>query len=216
MTTEKQFLQEVATHVMEVIRDDGLYRHIRFCEPGTMMQHFDLITWPGYLCYCGDMGTFVFTRLEDMFQFFRTDRRGNDGLYINKSYWSEKLIAVDGHRDGGKAKEFSADMFKKAINRYRIDWIRTTKERHWLDKEQRRALWEDVDNTVLYRLEDGEHYAMTAAYEFTHRAGGREFVFQDLWDHTFTDYTHRFVWCCYALAWGIKKYDAAKAEAVPE
>ena len=28
---------------------------------------FDIVTWPGYLCYSGDMGCFVFTRLPDMF-----------------------------------------------------------------------------------------------------------------------------------------------------
>jgi hypothetical protein len=213
--TEQQFLKEVEKHVMEVLRDDGVYRHIRFREPGTMMQHFDLITWPGYLCYCGDMGTYVFTRLEDMFQFFRTDRHGNDRLYTNKSYWSEKLIAVDGHRDGGKAKEFSPDKFRTVVNRFRVQWMRTAKERDWLDKEQRRELWQAVDDLVLYRIDDGEHYAMNAAYEFTHRVAGREFSFQDFWDHTFTEYTHRFVWCCFALAWGIKQYDVAKELAVP-
>lgn len=56
-----------------MLHEDGIYRHIRFRQPGTMCMHFDLITWPGYLCYTGDMGTYVFTRLADMFEFFRTD-----------------------------------------------------------------------------------------------------------------------------------------------
>ncbi|WP_230683968.1 hypothetical protein, partial [Streptococcus pneumoniae] len=29
------------------------------------------------------------------------------------------------------------------------------------------------------------------------------------------DYTYRFIWCCYALIFGIKLYDEAKAAAAP-
>ena len=71
---DEQFLRDVAEHTMTVIREDGVSRHIRFAKPGTSCMHFDLITWPGYLCYTGDMGTYVFQRLTDMFEFFRTDR----------------------------------------------------------------------------------------------------------------------------------------------
>ena len=38
-------------------------------------------------------------------------------------------------------------------------------------------------------------------------------IFSDCWEWRFTEYTHRFVWCCYAIAWAIKQYDAAKATA---
>src|SRR5690348_13144744 len=96
---EQWFLKDVSTHEMIVIRDDGANRHIRFKRPGTSCMYFDLITWPGYLCYTGDMGTYVFSRLEDMFEFFRTDRdynkRKGRELSINPKYWGEKLQAVD-------------------------------------------------------------------------------------------------------------------------
>ena len=26
-------------------------------------------------------------------------------------------------------------------------------------------------------------------------------------DHTCEEYTYHFVWCCYAIAWGISEYD---------
>ena len=81
--------------------DNGVHRHIRFKKPGTMCMYFDLITYPGGLLYTGDMGTYVFVRLQDMFEFFRTSNQ--DGwvkemgltLYTNHSYWSEKLVATD-------------------------------------------------------------------------------------------------------------------------
>lgn len=217
--TEQRFLRDVESHEMVVVRDDGVNRHIRFRRPGTGMYHFDLITWPGYLCYTGDMGTYVFCRTNDMFEFFRTDRkyRRNEGeLAINLDYWGEKLVAVDanGAKSGGKAKTFDETKFTRVINEYRVGWMRRAREDVTLDKAERRKLWEQVQDEVLDRLGDGEHYAQTAAYEFSFRkdpydysSRQRTWQFDDLFEHDFTDYTHSFVWCCYALAWGISKYD---------
>ena len=70
--TEARFLGDVDWHVMTVLRDDGVHRHIRLKRPDSGSYWFDLITWPGTLCIDGDCGTYVFRRLEDMFQFFRT------------------------------------------------------------------------------------------------------------------------------------------------
>lgn len=220
--TEDQFLKDVAQHVMEVLRDDGLYRHIRFRKPGTMCMHFDLITWPGYLCYSGDMGTYVFARLADMFEFFRTDRRPGNGrrLGVNLQYWSEKLQAVDGGRRNGSAQEFSEAKMRRVINEFRLRWIRDARAEDLLTMGQRRELWGAVQDDVLARLPDGEHEAYAAAMGFQwkpsrHYANTslrkREWQFDDLWEYDFTEYTHRFHWCCFALSWGIEKYDAIKA-----
>jgi len=124
--TEASFLKDVATHEMQLLRDDGVYRHLRFKRPGTVCMYFDLITWPGFLCYTGDMGTFVFTRLRDMFEFFRTDReyaqrRGDRQLFVNHGYWSEKLVAVDSQRRNGSAMEFSEALLRAYVNETRLE-----------------------------------------------------------------------------------------------
>lgn len=224
---ETHFLSDVSSHQMEVIRDDGASRHIRFKTPGTVCYFFDLITWPGSLCITGDCGTYVFQRLTDMFEFFRTDRthrRDPSKLAINLQYWTEKLVAVDGGRRGGNVKEFDPDAFTKVINEYRVQWMRDAKESGTLDKENRRLLWESVDDQVLFNLEDGGDRAQMAAYDFNYDPSGgsrsrESWSFTDLFEHDFTEYTHSIVWNCYALAWGIEQYDLAKvaaAAAVPE
>jgi hypothetical protein len=180
--TQEAFLKDVAQHAMKVIRDDGLYRHIVFAKPGSYCMHFEVVTWPGYLCYVGDMGSFTFARIEDMFAFFR-------GNGINPDYWSEKLQATD--RDGHK--EWSADKFRSVIQYY-LD------ERGEPASERVRTA---VKEQVLSRLDDGEHEAYRAAHYF-HEDG---FTFDDLWDHNFKEFTYRFIWCCYALVWGIQQYD---------
>ena len=215
--TETQFLKDVADHKMTVIKDDGVHRHIRFSKPGTSCMHFDLITWPGYLCYTGDMGTYVFTRLLDMFEFFRTDRAAawlkKKGLTlgINPQYWGEKLEATD-KLDG--FKKFSEEKFDAAIRRYFVEWIRS--HRDDTSKEERRELWGAIECEVLGADGDGGGYRkQCAAHDFHHevnRAVGN-FYFQDFWETNVEEYSGRFMWCCYALAWGIQQYDDAKEPA---
>jgi hypothetical protein len=149
--TEADFLKDVSAHEMEVLREDGVYRHIRFKKPGTGCMHFDLVTWPGYLAYSGDMGCYVFSRLNDMFEFFRTDReylqRDGRQLCINLGYWSEKLQAVDGGRREGSAKEFSEEKFSRAVIEDLVGWIRGNAYR--TTKDERRELWDAVMSEVM-------------------------------------------------------------------
>lgn len=206
--TEAQFLLDVAEHQMTILRDDGGNgRHVRFSRPGTVCMHFDLITWPGYLCYTGDMGTYVFQRLTDMFEFFRTDReykkRNGAKLAVNLSYWGEKLQATD--RDG--YRKYSAEKFKANV----MDWV----EQRGLTGKLGHGLRNELQSEVLDHADDGADTAYRAAMDFVWN-GKR--VFPDFYEVDSEDYSHRFLWCCYALAWGIEKYDAAKqpaAEAVP-
>lgn len=126
MLNEEEFLRDVSNHEMLIIRDDGLYRHIRFQRPDTSSMYFDLITWPNRLCYTGDMSTYVFSRIEDMFRFFRADRqrstRDDQRLEINLSYWAEKVISGD--RDGrdNDIRVFSIVRARKSLKEHVCDY----------------------------------------------------------------------------------------------
>ena len=195
-----RFLRDVATHEMQVIRDDGLYRHLRFRRPQTMCMHFDLITWPGHLAYVGDMGSFTFTRLTDMFEFFRCEP-GNL-FQIDRRYWAEKCIAAD--KNGG-LEEYRQDMFETAIE----EWFKSYLDgRDDVDKD---ALWGAIDDEVLAKSYDSEIEAHRAAHDFEWDGHS---IFQDFYEVRARGFTDRFTWCCHALAWGIEQYDRAKA-AVP-
>lgn len=198
--TETSFLKDVAEHRMTVLRDDGIHRHLQFRKPGTYCMGFDLITWPGYLAYTGDMGCYVFTRIEDMFEFFRTDRmqpKNGQTLYINRSYWAEKCVAQD--RDG--VKKYCPDKFRETVARILDDDKASTDVR------------EAVEEDVLSVADDGEYAAHLAARDFDHEG----YQFSDFWEHDLREYTYRYLWCCYALAWGIQQYDNSKhpAECTP-
>lgn len=189
--SEESFLKDVAQHQLTVFHDEGTRRHLRFQQPGTNNMFFDLITWPNFLCYCGDMGTFVFKRVEDMFTFFRGSANGP--LKINLSYWAEKCEATDGS-DG--LKQFSPEKFKAAVKEY------------LKDAEASREILRAVATEILPYADEGEHEACARVFEFNH-AG---FCFSDFWEYNLDEYTYRFIWCCYALIWGIRMYDRAKEQ----
>lgn len=208
----ERFKRDIAQHEMHVIRDEGLHRHLRFKKPGTYAMHFDLITWPGYLCYTGDMGTYVFRRLDDMFQFFRKEPNRPE-FRIDLSYWAEKLEATD---KGQGVQEFCPQKFERAVKTDVISWIRDNRDR--TTRAERRELWDDVMDSVINA--DGDRDGLRkqiAAHDFSHRVNAKlSFHFQDFWDHTVTRYTYRFVWCCCALQWAVGQYDGRKAEAARE
>lgn len=204
--SQQAFLADVQHHQMTVLRDDGLYRHLRFWRPGSLAMHFDLMTYPGGMLYRGDMGAFVFERLEDMFEFFRAD-----GGRINPGYWAGKLVAIDRDGRNSSVREFDEEAFDRDIKREVLDWCRANAYR--TTKVERRDLWDAVVDGVIDAGSDrGGDRKRIAATDFSHAIGGTNFTFDDVWQMQCQRYTHRFLWCCYALVWGIQQYDKFKAQ----
>ena len=191
---KERFLKDITDHEMTVIQDDGVSRHIRFRKPGTGVYSFDLITWPGILCYTGDMGTFVFSRIEDMFKFFRCQK---ELFSISTGYWAEKVIASD--RRG--VREFSIEKFESVVKEYLDNYLESSPE------EELEALRERLKDEVIALAYDGEYPAMQAAMEFEHDGN---LVLQDFWEANVEEFTPTFLWCCHAIQWGISIYDKEK------
>lgn len=192
----EDFARHVSEHKMVILRDDGLYRHLRFGKPGTSVARFGLVTWPGYLAFVGDMGDYVFARLPDMFEFFRQARP-------NFSYWAEKVQAADKHSG---VMEFSEDFFRESV-RENFDHYFDSRD---LTEAERQDVWERVEDEVFACLDDGKDVAFAAVRDFEHN--GRQ-VFPDFVEYRMDDYTYRFRWCCHALVWAIRLYDETKAAA---
>lgn len=196
--TEQDFLRDVREHRMEILRNDGLYRHVRFARPRTYEMSFDLITWPGYLAYTGDMGSYTFSRLDDMFEFFRSSGVREGTLAINLGYWEEKVTAQDAHSG---IRQFEPDAFREAV-------LWQIKSDRWRLRELPRALRREVFNQLRWvwnKADESEHSAYQAVYDFEcHGYRFPQFSSSDC-----EEYTARFIWCCYALVWGIEQYDMA-------
>jgi hypothetical protein len=197
--TEDRFLKEVSNHEMTIIRDSGVDRHIRFRKPGTFCYGFDLITWSGHLCVTGDCGTFVFRRVEDMFSFFRMPEgnkypSGNKVLSINPGYWHEKVLAEERH---GGCKKYSEERFREVV-KSDFDTYFESYDHDWKDE-----CWQEIEDQVL--TAENEYQAFEYAMNFRFN----DFDFQDFWERSLKEYTFDYLWCLYAIVWGILQYDTA-------
>jgi hypothetical protein len=188
---KEQFTKDIANHKMTIRHDDDIYRHIVFKNPKDSRCWFELITWPYNLTISGDMGTYTFTRVEDMFQFFSGD--------INPDYWAEKCRSYDS-RCG--LTRYDIDVFKKNIlsalksysasfhdKEYRRTFFAKFREEVWghLDEEN------EYDNTLLLGKFDSDY-------------------FEDSWGYNNKVYTYNYLWGLYAIVWGIEQYNNCKTK----
>ena len=194
--TAERFLKDTKDHKMEVIRAEGVNRHLRFRKPGTICYGFDIITWPGHLCITGDCGTYVFRRLEDMFQFFRSDIVMDDGFRINPGYWAEKVLAKD-VRHG--IKRFSIERFAENVRTYFEDSEVFEKEGFAGE------CWKQIEKQMLNCVSsEFEAYEAIQCFECD------GFRFEDFWEFDSQEFDFGFLWNLYAIVWGIREFDNAE------
>lgn len=194
---KERFARDIATHQMDILHDDGLYRHVVFKRPDTICMMFSLTTTPGRLIYAGDMGCFVFERLPDMFQFFRTDREPNLG------YWHQKLVAAD-YPSG--SMEHNVDLFRENLESYDTDD---------LTEEQKQSVSDFIDE-VCSRFEyecPSVAYQDVNDFELDDAPNYCRDFFSDFFERSDRIFNLRYEWACHAIKWGIEKYDEAKASA---
>lgn len=214
-----QFLKDTAEHRLEVLREDGLYRHLRCRKPGTYCYGFDIVTWPGHLAITGDMGASAFCRLDDMLHFFRTTDDRHDqagGLSINAGYWAEKLVANDGNR-----LEFEASLFRDYVKERFDAYVAEHADEDDLLPAWAPELWAELEESVLFD-EEGEGAVTIAIQKMTDFEPDGEqyksFRFHDAWESSSSLQRHTFcfTWRLYAIAWAVRAYDAMRAVRAPE
>jgi hypothetical protein len=191
----RMFVMDASTTGMTVLHDDGLYRHLRFRRPDTGLYWFELVTWPGSLCFHGDVGTWVFSRTTDMATFF-----GRPGQDINPGYWAEKVQAGETRRyDEDQARAYVQDAFADHLEAHGLAW----------PLAEVRDLWAEIDRDVLSEIYD-EHTFRSAVSSFYHQDGKRRFSF-DQTDWDLRGFSAQFLWACFAVQWGVNQYRAHKA-----
>jgi hypothetical protein len=204
----KRFARETTNHTLEIVHDHGLYRHLKFRHQGpnySAWYWFDLITVPGTLIFRGDGESYVFARMDDMFQFFRGSAyRGKPEL----RYWAEKLTS-----DDSRIKRYDDELFRAAITEHLAQAFEPAPVPPALLKAVETEIFEDdyfgASKQDAYRLASEFAYYENAEDRYDHRKRP-DFEFTDVWELNATDYDWWFVWACNAIVWGIAKYDAER------
>lgn len=188
--TFDRFRLDTNFHQLTVAMDDGLNRHLKFRAPLTIFNWFDLITVPGLLVINGDFGCYAFSRVKDMFEFFR---HGERGIEINRSYWAEKLVSATREQ----VTEFDAELLWSGL----VEQLRTHGIRDRLTKFA--ALRELIEASRDWGLDEHECFRRLSELD------GDWPEMCDLPSHR--RYTFHFEWCLWAIVWGISVYDEHKS-----
>lgn len=218
-----RFEKDIADHTMRVLLDQGVYRHLRFQKHGSSGHWFELVTWPGHLSITGDMGSFTFARLEDMFQFFRTER-GVGPTEINPGYWAEKIEAANKSlsRKSNGITEFDLSKFKGHVIEDGAALARDLRARGF-DRDSIREMIAEL-RSIADNHYDDEWQAFEAAdvWSFEAKKGRlpgairtKKVYLDDFFENNCRSCTFHYIWCLYAIVWGIRKYDETRAQSAP-
>lgn len=187
----RRFNGDVDQHEMQILLDEGVYRHLRFKAPDAGMYWFDILTSPGMLTIRADMGTYVFARELDMFDWFGT-------AYVNAGYWAEKVKAAD---PNSGIERFDEDIFRRWI--IQDFWERRTE----YEPEKAKQIWADIRDSIF------DDYASRHSAEACHEIVGKfrsyDFQYHDDWEQNWNGYSAQFLWCCHAIIAGIRDYREA-------
>ena len=188
---KKAFLERFEKFEMIIEKDDGVFRHLRFRDPKEMHGWFNITTAPDMLVVRGDYGTYVFSRVYDMFNFFR----GTGGT--DPGYVASKAIAqpVEGARacsvfDQRKLKEQVAEAFG-----YYLDY------EHYDKSEE---VKEDYTEELYDFLDELD------SWEALYEADGTEmcdsgFMFR-CYDFSPEVLSYSYLWSYFAVVYGIERY----------
>jgi len=198
--TQDRFEEDTRHHTMQVLHDAGLYRHLLFRAPKSGSYWFEILTWPGSLTIHGDMGTYTFSRLTDMFEFFGTGP-------INPDYWAQKLAS----QSALGIKEFSETALNEVVMSHLADWsveLTEAEEGHLLAALRNALLRPEL------ALNLHSSYEALATFIWT-ASGGKSYQFIDAWEYDLSAYTVHFLWCLRAITYGIRQYQANGGGNIP-
>ena len=215
---KKAFLERMEGEIpnkLFILHDDGVYRHLRLAKAiDSLMEGFDLITFPGALVFTGDYGDYTWKRIEDMAYFFSGENTDFKTRTPDFSYWAEKLVA-EGMYASRKTRQFDDEGVRKEILARYVEYCDEHPE---MSDAKKIAIWERLDNEVLQPSD----YSSSEACEFEMRnrlydysendRRGAPAILHNTYDWGMHCLTDNYIWACYCVAWGLEQYHKQKKE----
>lgn len=186
----KRFRADTEGMKLRVLMDNGLYRHLSFVGPRNFYG-FNVITYPGRMIVDGAMGTFVFSREDDMLRnFFTSD-------YVNTSYWAEKTTSISTHSG---IKGFDQEILTGLILSEFWKWSRKEADNYLVTEK-----WQQVKDTLLndWLYVGTEDEARAALNNFRVNYG---IDLDKSGEAELTEYTAQFLWSLHAALWAAQNY----------
>lgn len=178
-------------HEINLLLNNGLYRHWRCANPKRGYYYFDVVAYPGYLIITGDIGDMIFCRTDDMVAWAR-DSIDSIG------YFAQKVVAGDTKED------FDFDVAKEWIEDERVELKAQLADEDYDSK--------DVEKN-LKLLREAEDYLRWGDKE-----GFIRFIYEDYSDgdseliSTFWNWNGEFLWIREAVMFLLKNLEKVNNE----
>jgi hypothetical protein len=207
--SRKRFTSEVRDHKMKVLRNDKVYRHLRFMDPKNSAYWFEIHTGPNFLLFRGDGDSYVFSNGDqDMFRSFRNSIGKNGSLHPDPGYWTQKLSSSE------QAEKWDTDTFQEDLAQYITDMV----EQDVVPKEHEERLRQEVENHLMYEDLHAADLAIRTLLEFDFyfnepdrydSTKTPDFEFDECyeWITTCTEYDWWYLWALHGICWGIHQFD---------
>lgn len=184
---DEMAVKAFAEHEIEVKLEQGLYRHYRCAKPGTGIYHFHVVTFPGRILVCGDIGDMCWERVPDMFTWA-------PGALDSISYLEEKVWRTI------KTEEFNKEVAEEHVL---WDFQSHTEDLDLEDPKDAEEYQKHVEirDELLNKADDNGPDFYTAYYESDWYGG--DMISGD-------GYTANFLWARSALKWFFANYDYTK------
>lgn len=197
------FIMDTASHTFTIIKDDGLYKHLRYATPGDSLYAMSIVTWPGYLSVSGDVGDYMFSHEVDMIGLFRRTS--------SVKYWMEKCVSLD--KDAGLTTYDP----REAVA-FVIDYVNELDDEKKLSIHDREKIQSKLISLLTELMTSSSssealHHIMSFNYEFE---DGSEFNFLDSGlESNFTVPAYHFKYVLHGIAKVIALYDELTLKKLP-
>ena len=195
--TAEEFAVMLRDHEMTIEHDDGLYRHLHCRSSKHCFDWFDIVTWPGSLAFSGDLGSYTFSRTDDMLGFFA----GKDGRDLPFDYWAQKAVAVDRH--SGMKTHSKRALLQFVVDRAK-DMISDLEDG---DRKGRREIIEAARELIDDVRHCNTWFEMTDTVVNFNKAG---LSFEDAESLPDPVLVQRFYLACRCINWAANRYWQAK------
>ena len=210
LTLEK-FLDDVKHHEITIHQNNGVYRHLEFKKTDNSNPYFNITTFPNHLVITGSINgcnnALVFSKQYDMFDYFYQYLGDND-LKIYPQLWHEIILSTSYKGIIESYSEFDIDEIKRCAQEDLDDFIKNAE----LSAEDVAALRWEFESNVLNAEYEHEIIDSITNFDRIINFGFCGFNFDEFWESNYRKYRYEYIWLCYAIVWGIKKFDELNKE----
>lgn len=207
--SRKRFETEIRGHTMEVLRNDDVYRHLRFRNRKDSAYWFEIHTGPNFLLFRGDGDSYVFSNGDsDMFRSFRHSIYKDGSLHPDPGYWTQKLSSSE------QAEKWDTDVFQEDLEKQIADLV----EQEILPERHEKRFREDVEAHLMYEdlysadlvikclMEFDFYFDKADRFDPKHEP---DLDFDECWEWVTkcTEYDWWYLWALHGICWGVHQFD---------